>query len=39
MESTSLLAIASVVCFVVYFEIESSSYIESVTAKAFSVSI
>jgi hypothetical protein len=37
MESTTVLAIAAVVCFVVYYELVSSSYIEHVTQRGIVV--
>lgn len=38
MESTTVLSIAAVVCFVVYYEMVTSSYIEHVSVKGIAVS-
>ena len=37
MESTTMLAIAAMVCFVVYYEMVTSSYIEHVSSKGIIV--
>lgn len=39
MESSTILAIAAVVCFVVYYEIVTASYIEHVTSNGVTVSV